>query len=404
MAGHGCKKKWRPGACQPVEFANRGVACASVNRGRERTFFFTDPRPLTDSQGQPLIHPRPRFLRAALYSIPLILTAAVFGAVDRPAAVDEVLAGVVSSVPDVPGNIIAASNDKSETGVYPGFDTYAYPGDLAMLAWKADSHYEWVGYYLPAPCHKDDSWSGKRALLENMGWGVAVIYVGQQTWDQTPRGYETRYRTTTRTVSVTKRVKQRVVRNGKRVTRTVARRVPVKRTIRIPYQVKVDPTTRAIDECGVYLVGATRGKMEAADAIRVTAAEGFARGTVVFLDIERMERTPQAMRDYYRTWVRELLADGRFVPGIYAHTYNAELIYSDVKAEYVAAGNDTEPPFWIASMRNFENNKAPREVGHSFATVWQGKLDIQERRNGVRLPIDVNVAAVPSPSTYMVDD
>jgi hypothetical protein len=30
--------------------------------------------------------------------------------------------------------------------------------------------------------------------------------------------------------------------------------------------------------------------------------------------------------------------------------------------------------------------------------VWQGVLDIYEKRNGVKLPIDVNVASMRSPS------
>src|SRR5437660_10294649 len=45
---------------------------------------------------------------------------------------------------------------------YLGFDTNIYPGDRAMSAWAKDGTYDWVGYYLEAPCHRDDSWSGKR--------------------------------------------------------------------------------------------------------------------------------------------------------------------------------------------------------------------------------------------------
>jgi hypothetical protein len=50
------------------------------------------------------------------------------------------------------------------------------------------------------------------------------------------------------------------------------------------------------------------------------------------------------------------------------------------------------------SGRGFSADKAPREVGHWFASVWQGVLDKVESHGGVRIPIDVNVAAVPSPS------
>jgi hypothetical protein len=63
-----------------------------------------------------------------------------------------------------------------------GFDTSIYPADAAMRAWRSASPYTWVGYYLPAPCHRDPSWSGKRAALRQMGWGTAVIYLGQQDW------------------------------------------------------------------------------------------------------------------------------------------------------------------------------------------------------------------------------
>lgn len=343
-------------------------------------------------------------IRAALGVLPLLGVAAVFGAIDRPVLVDEMVDSAVAAVPDVAAKLVEAKSVEPATRSFPGFDTNIYPGDRAMRAWRADETYKWVGYYLPAPCHKDKSWSGKREFLKDMGWGLAVIYVGQQTWDRVPSKFETRYRTSTRTTYVTKRVKRTVKVNGKKVIRTVARRVPVKKTVRTPYRVAVNPMSVALDKCGTNLVSAERGVMEAKDAIARTRAEGFPSGAVIFLDVERMERTPQAMREYYREWVKYVIADGTYRPGIYAHTHNAELIYSDVKAEFVAAGRTDEPPFWIAKTGGgFSPEKEPHETGHSFAAVWQGRLDIHESRNGHRLPIDVNVAAVPSPSTYELD-
>ena len=47
-------------------------------------------------------------------------------------------------------------------GRMAGFDTFAYPGDSAMQAWRQSSPYRFVGYYLKAPCH------GMRR-----GWGSA---------------------------------------------------------------------------------------------------------------------------------------------------------------------------------------------------------------------------------------
>jgi hypothetical protein len=288
-------------------------------------------------------------------------------------------------------------------GRHLGFDTYAYPGDEAMLAWRhTEVPYEWVGYYLPAPCHKGRTWLGKRERLANMGWGMAVLYVGQQTWDRTPTGYETSYKTVRRTKYVSKRVKVYRTVNGKRVARYITKKVPVRRTIRIPVKTKVSQTQRPLDQCNAQLVSATRGTIEAKDAIARTESEGFPRGSVIFLDIEYMTNTPAKMRDYYRAWTAHVLADGRYRPGFYAHTRNAPLIYSDVKAVYAKAGRAEEPPFWIAGGRDFTPEKAPHDVGHSFASVWQGVIDIVQEWNGVELPIDVNVAQVPDPSHQFI--
>ena len=277
-------------------------------------------------------------------------------------------------------------SDLSDAGPHLGFDTFAYPGDDAMRAWlTADKPYSWVGYYLSAPCHNDDSWVGKRETLSNMGWGMAVIYVGQQTWGRTPG------QKVTVTRFVTKRVRTTVkLKSGKRVVRYVSKRVPVK--------VLVAPRASPNSSCSSQFVSASRGTADANDAIQKTVGEGFARGTVIFLDVERMDFVPKAMRDYYQAWTERVLGDGRFTPGYYAHSYNADLIYRDVKRVYTAAGITRDPPFWIASGRGFAPDKDPTEVGHSFAQVWQGILDVVETHNGVKLPIDVNVAMLPSPS------
>jgi len=271
------------------------------------------------------------------------------------------------------------------SGSHLGFDTFSYPGDAAMRAWQtADSPYKWVGYYLSAPCHMDSSWEGKRDALSNMGWGMAVIYVGQQTWGRTPgaKVAVTRF--------VTRRVSQVKTRRGKRIVSYVNKRVPVR--------VMVSPRASRNTSCSTQFVSASRGTADANDAVAKAAAEGFPKGTVIFLDIERMEVVPQAMRDYYRAWTRRVIEDGRFRPAYYAHSFNANLVYSDVKQVLAGAGISTDPPFWISGGGGFSKDKAPSDVGHAFAQVWQGILDVVETHNGVMLPIDVNVAQLPSPS------
>ena len=239
------------------------------------------------------------------------------------------------------------------SGRHLGFDTFRYPGEQVLRAWKAaGAPYEWVGYYLPAPCHRDDSWSGTRETLRQLGLGTAVIYVGQQTWGRAPR----------------------------------------------PAGAAARQAARLGHACNADFVHGARGAVEGNDAVARTAAEGFPPGTVVFLDLERMEHMPELMRAYYRAWARRLLADGRYRPGVYVHAHNAAAVHADFAAEYAAAGLAGEPPVWVANGHGFSPDKAPTEVGHAFAGVWQGLIDVVETHGGVRLPIDVNVAAVPDPS------
>ena len=286
---------------------------------------------------------------------------------------------------------VAAAVETATTGAHLGFDTSKYPGDEAMQAWRDDGSYEWVGYYLPsAPCHRDASWSGKREQLTQTGWGVAVVYVGQQTWGKTPGKAElvTKY--------VKRRVRQVKTRHGRKVVSYVTKRVPVK--------VLVQPRAEPGSSCSTHFVSAARGRAEADDAIARTEAEGFPRGTVIFLDVEHMSNVPTAMREYYKQWTARVLADGRYRPGFYAHTANAALIYRDVKNVYDSLNISGEPPFWVAgNTAEFAPGKTPTDVGHAFAAVWQGVLDRVEERNGHRLPIDVSVAATPSPSTVLSD-
>jgi hypothetical protein len=224
-----------------------------------------------------------------------------------------------------------------------------------MAAWKAapGAPYRWVGYYLPAPCHRDRSWSGKRPTLVEMGWGLAVVYVGQQTWGRTPR------------------------------------RISAKRTAALVASSK---------PCNADLVTAERGRADGDDAIAATEHEGFPAQSIVFLDIERMEKMPEAMRAYYRAWTRRLLEDGRYRPGVYVHAHNAQTVYDDVKAEFLAAGLEEEPRIWVASGRGWEEGKAPQDVGFAFAGVWQGMIDVARTVADIELALDVNVSSWSSPS------
>jgi Rv2525c-like, glycoside hydrolase-like domain len=304
----------------------------------------------------------------------LMATMAVSAAIAAPPMSRQPLSvatAELAAAPSMLATAVAAATPSSQES-HLGFDTNAYPGDKAMDAWKRSGEYEWVGYYLEAPCHSDASWSGKRARLVRSGWGLAVIYVGQQTWGKPVGG-------------AVKQVAKVSKKSKGRKTYQMTRK-------------STAPVAKTGDGCFASYVGAAQGRIDARSAIAAASREGFERGTVVFLDVEHMNTVPQAMRDYYTAWAQTLLADGRYRPGIYAHTANAAMIYDDVNAVYRKAGINSDPPFWIAGTRGFSVDRVPTDVGHAFASVWQGVLDVVRTHNGVKLPVDISVASAASPS------
>ena len=258
------------------------------------------------------------------------------------------------------GGDVTGPNPLPTRAGHPGFDTSLYPGDAAMTAWLAPhSPYEWVGYYLQAPCHRDPSWMGKRAQLTSMGWGLAVLYVGQQTFDG---------------------VALMAVESQQSLLATTA---------------KIQGETVT---CSRTLLTTEQGTTDAIDAVTRTAAEGFATGTVIYLDIEHMDVIPSSMHAYYRAWVQQVLADGRFRPGIYVHKANAQAIYDGVRQAYLDMNATGGASFWLAGSGAFSIDASPKQVGFDFANVWQGVFEVTQSWNGFPINIDVDVADRSSPS------
>jgi hypothetical protein len=272
---------------------------------------------------------------------------------DTESKIADVAAKVAQAAAAVTGQKAEFADDY-EKGHYVGFDTHTYPGTATMKVWKTTpgAPYSWVGYYLPSPCHADRSWLGKRDTLSNLGWGMAIVYVGQQTWGKTPRRL------------------------------SAAQRTRLKKTT----------------QCSVNLISVEEATANADDATSIAESEGFAPGSVIFLDLERMEKIPTAMKGYYRAWTSRMLRNGIYQPGFYAHEHNAQEIYDDVIAEFKAAGSAAEPRFWIAGGKGFDEGRAPQDVGYAFAGVWQGVIDVARSVANIKLPVDVNVGSWASPS------
>lgn len=234
----------------------------------------------------------------------------------------------------------------------PGFDTRTFPGDTVMQRWRAESPYRWVGYYLPAPCHTDSTWLGKRAALERAGWGVAILYVGEQDW---------------------------------------ASAAPV-----------AGPSGSAAVQnprCTRANLTQERGAADALEADSLAAGEGFAPGSAIFLDVERVNTVSPELAAYVRAWATSLLDRGRYVPALYAHARNADTLRTAIEGELSRRGRPAAVKVWLAAAgTGFDVHAAPAESGATGVSVWQGAVDVRESHGGKTLRIDVNVADSPSPS------
>ncbi len=254
---------------------------------------------------------------------------------------------------------------------YPGFDISHYPGDAALAAWRLPaSPYRWVGYYLYAPCHRDSTWMGSYAKVKAMGWGTAVLYVGQQDWSMIP--------------SAILRARSSVA--SPDFDRAMASAMSAASAA------STAPT------CSASLLTDAQGTSEAADAVAKTAGEGVPSGSAIFLDVEYVSSVSPELLTYVSAWIAGVLADGRFEPAIYCAKSNAVAIHAAAMAAYAAAGREDAPRFWIASTRGFAITNKPSDVGLEYANVWQGVLDVSETWGGFTNRIDVNVADSPSPS------
>lgn len=245
--------------------------------------------------------------------------------------------------------------DPEARGV-PGFDTRDYPGDGVMRTWLAESPYRWVGFYLPAPCYTGTTWQGKRSTIRDMGWGTAVLFVGEQDWPSTTSA--ARSSSTARATDTT------------------------------------DAVEAAEARCTRRNLSAERGRVDGAAAADVAGAEGFPSGTVVYLDVEPVDSVSDSLAAYVRAWTRGLAARG-FAPGLYAHARNAEALMEVMTR--ALEGDSPAPRLWVASTGGFNLRRGPTESGFD-AAIWQGVLDTHETYGGTTLQIDRNVADRRDPS------
>ena len=126
---------------------------------------------------------------------------------------------------------------------------------------------------------------------------------------------------------------------------------------------------------------AQKSAQDAADAIANAEKEGFAKGTVIFLDIEEGGRLPATYHAYLRAWSDALIKAG-YRPGVYCSAIPA----SEGKGVTILTSDDIhknigtrELVYWVYNdacppspgCRTPKNPPPVAKSGVPYASVWQ---------------------------------
>ncbi|AIE86053.1 hypothetical protein OP10G_2685 [Fimbriimonas ginsengisoli Gsoil 348] len=203
-----------------------------------------------------------------------------------------------------------------------------------MRTWKAHSPYEWVGYYLGGPCHSDHSWRGKRAFIEELGFHILPVFVGNQGGTG----------------------------------------------------------------CGHGNLTPARGAQDGKDAVAAMAADGFPHLRYVYLDVEPVDVVTSVQQDYIRAWIESVLQDARYLPAMYLHRKNADVLRNILTQELHAHGHHAPARMWVCGgPASFSINDVPGRSTVPDAFAWQGELDTNHTFGGVTIHIDQSVSLTPTP-------
>jgi len=159
-------------------------------------------------------------------------------------------------------------------------------------------------------------------------------------------------------------------------------------------------------------VTAAQGILDAHDAASLANKAGFAKESIIFLDIEQTGPPHAATLAYYGAWVAELVANTSYSPGVYcSHLDVAQALFNA----------DSRPVFWVWNLSDFTCDPTkpghiprtppfptpnPKSSGLSFAQIWQLAQGSQCGINAggsslTPVDFDSSVASDPSnPATY----
>ncbi|MBI3641966.1 MAG: DUF1906 domain-containing protein [Thaumarchaeota archaeon] len=219
-------------------------------------------------------------------------------------------------------------------------------------------NYFFVGYYLPrAPNVFSNSWRGKRKFLKSIGWGFAVIYVGQLL--KKYNGIQT---------NLTK----------------------------------------------------SQGFQDGKNAEQIAMNEGFPSGTTIFLDVENYadhnskSKTPKidpSTKNYVEGWIEYFVKNNYYVPGLYCYLLYSDELYNLSQSVYRSNNQSGAAKIWIfytgsinhgVTKITFNLTTSPT-VARPFAEIWQGQQNVQVQcpcpiQSGNFLTVDLDTAVNQNPS------
>ena len=171
-----------------------------------------------------------------------------------------------------------------------------------------------------------------------------------------------------------------------------------------------------------------KGALDAQTAMKLAVEEGFAKGTVIFLDIEEGGRLPAPYHEYLQVW-SNTLAKARYRAGVYCSAIPVDeghgvriTTAQDIQAHISSPGlvywvyNDACPP--APGCVFPANPPPPAQSGFSSAVIWQYAQSPQRKEFTARCAasyaadgncyapgdaqhrwfLDANVATTPDPS------
>lgn len=219
----------------------------------------------------------------------------------------------------------ASIPQEAEPHFYLGFDRNIYPGDAALPILRKT--FAFSSYWLsPPPGEKTNTWTGKRGILRQNGFGFVVLFRGPQI------------------------AELQKVWSESRSNRSKAQ-------------------------------AEKRATSDARQAAGAAKKEGFPAHTVIFLDIEEGGRLPSVYHAYLRAWVDQLAQAG-YRAGVYcsgmpvsedhgATMITANDIRNNIGNQDVLywVYNDACPPSPGCVVPH--NPPAPSGSGVTYAAVWQ---------------------------------